>query len=285
MRDADGALGPVDVLAASAGAAVGVDLQILRVDVHLHGVHLRQHGHGGGAGVDAAAGLRLRHALDAVHPAFKLQAGVRPLSADEQTCLAHAAELRLVEVGDLGLPPVRVGVHIVHSIKTMRKERRFFPADAGADLQNDVAVIVRVARQQHTQLLLELRAAGTAEIDLLARDLVQLGVAQQRLRLRDLRLTGGIRPIGLHDRLQLALLAAELCKHRGVGIIRGVGQLALQLAVPVFNLSQLFEHVAASLVAIFAQCISLPQRRKNVNRRCVCAHRLSEDLRLFTRAG
>ena len=159
-------------------------------------------------------------------------------------------------------------------------------ADAGADLQNDVAVIVRVARQQqHTQLLLELRAAGTAEIDLLARDLVQLGVAQQRLRLRDLRLTGGIRPVGLHDRLQLALLAAELCEHRGVGIIRGVGQLALQLAVPVFNLSQLFEHGAASLVAIFAQCISLPQRRKNVNRRCVCAHRLSEDLRLFTRAG
>ena len=49
--------------------------------------------------------------------------------------------------------------------------------------------------------------------------------------------------------------------------------------------SQLFEHGAASLVAIFAQCISLPQRRKNVNRRCVCAHRLSEDLRLFTRAG
>ena len=128
----------------------------------------------------------------------------------------------------------------------MRKERRFFPADAGADLQNDVAVIVRVARQQqHTQLLLELRAAGTAEIDLLARDLVQLGVAQQRLRLRDLRLTGGIRPVGLHDRLQLALLAAELCEHRGVGIIRGVGQLALQLAVPVFNLSQLFEHGAA----------------------------------------
>ena len=38
----------------------------------------------------------------------------------------------------------------------MRKERRFFPADAGADLQNDVAVIVRVARQQENfQLLLQ----------------------------------------------------------------------------------------------------------------------------------
>ena len=130
----------------------------------------------------------------------------------------------------------------------MRKERRFFSADAGADLQNDVAVIVRVARQQQdTQLLLELRAASLAALDLLARDLMQLGVAQQRFRLRDLRPTGGIGPVGLHDRLQLALLA-------------------LQLGIPVFNLSQLFEHSAASLVAIFAQCISLPQRRKNVNR-------------------
>ena len=63
-----------------------------------------------------------------------------------------------------------------------------------------------------------------------------------RLRLRDLRLTVGIGAVCLHDRLQLALLTAELCEHRGVGIIRGVGQLALQFAVPVFNLSQLFEH-------------------------------------------
>ena len=255
------------MLAAGARAAVGIDLQILRVDVHLHGVHLRQHGHGGGTGVDAAAGLRLRHALDAVHPAFKLQAGVGPLPADEQARLAHAAELRLVEVRDLGLPPVRIGVHVVHPIKRMRKERRFFSADAGADLQNDVAVVIRVTRQQQdTQLLLELRAAGPVLLDLLARDLVQLRVAQQRLRLRDLRLTGGIRPVGLHDRLQLALLAAELCEHRRVGIVRRVGQLALKLGIPVFNLSQLFEHSAASLVAIFAQYISLPQRHKNVNR-------------------
>ena len=149
----------------------------------------------------------------------------------------------------------------------MRKERRFFSADAGADLQNDVAVVIRVTRQQQdAQLLLELRAAGPVLLDLLARDLVQLRVAQQRLRLRDLRLTGGIRPVGLHDRLQLALLAAELCEHRRVGIVRGVGQLALKLGISVFNLSQLFEHSAASLVAIFAQYISLPQRHKNVNR-------------------
>ena len=150
----------------------------------------------------------------------------------------------------------------------MRKERRFFPADTGAQFQNDIAVIVRVARQQqHAQLLLELRAADLAALKLFARDLVQLGIAEQCLRLRDLRLTVGIGAVRLHDRLQLALLAAESGKHRRVGIIRGVSQLALKLAIPVFNLSQLFEHTAASLVAIFAQCISLPHRREKVNRR------------------
>ena len=236
--------------------------------------------------MNAAAGLRLRHALDAVHPAFKLQAGVGPLPADEQARLTHAAELRLVEVRDLGLPPVRIGVHVVHPIKCMRKERRFFSADAGANLQNDVAVIVRVARQQQdTQLLLEVCAAGPALLNLLVRDLVQLRVAQQRLRLCDLRLTGGIGPVGLHNRLQLALLTAKLCEHRRIGIVRGVGQLALKLGIPVFNLSQLFEHSAASLVAIFAQCISLPQRRKNVNRRCARAHRLSENLHFIYPRG
>ena len=108
--------------------------------------------------------------------------------------------------------------------------------------------------------------------------LSELRLHVQRLRLRGLRLTGGIGPVGLHDRLQLALLTAELCEHRRVGIIRRIGQLALEFGIPVFNLSQLFEHSTASLVATFAQCISLPQRRKNVNRRCARAHRLSENL-------
>ena len=156
----------------------------------------------------------------------------------------------------------------------MRKERRFFPADTGAQLQNDIAVIVRVARQQqHAQRLLELRAAGLAALELFARDLVQLGIAEQCLRLRDLRLTVGIGAVRLHDRLQLALLAAESGKHRWIGIIRGVSQLALELTIPVFNLSQLFEHTAASLVAIFAQYISVAHRRENVNRRRAEAHR------------
>ena len=58
----------------------------------------------------------------------------------------------------------------------MCKERGFFSADAGADLQNDVAVVIRVTRQQQdAQLLLELRAAGPALLNLLARDPVQLG--------------------------------------------------------------------------------------------------------------
>ena len=69
----------------------------------------------------------------------------------------------------------------------MCKERGFFSADAGADLQNDVAVVIRVTRQQQdAQLLLELRAAGPALLNLLARDPVQLGVVQQRLCLCDL---------------------------------------------------------------------------------------------------
>jgi hypothetical protein len=74
VGDADGAVGLVDVLAAGAAGAEGVDAQLGRVELHFLGlVGLGHHGHGAGAGVDAALAFGGRHALHAVAAGFEAQ--------------------------------------------------------------------------------------------------------------------------------------------------------------------------------------------------------------------
>jgi hypothetical protein len=77
VGDAHGRVGLVDVLAARAAGAVGVDAQVRRVDLdRLRLVLLGQHGHGAGAGVDAALGFGGGHALHAVAAGLELELAV-----------------------------------------------------------------------------------------------------------------------------------------------------------------------------------------------------------------
>ena len=92
MQDADGGIGLVDVLTARAGRAVRVDLQILVADLDLHVLRLGQDRDGHGGGVDAPRRFRFRHALDAVHAAFKLERAVRALSRNGKGDLLIPAE-------------------------------------------------------------------------------------------------------------------------------------------------------------------------------------------------
>ena len=63
------------MLSSGAGGAEHLHLHVRRVELDVHRLHLGQHRHGGGGGVDPAAGLGLRHPLDPVDPAFKLEPG------------------------------------------------------------------------------------------------------------------------------------------------------------------------------------------------------------------
>ena len=74
VGDAHGRIGLVDVLAAGAGGAVGVDAQVRRVDLDfLDLLELRQDRHRDGRGVDAALRFGGRHALHAVRAGLEFQ--------------------------------------------------------------------------------------------------------------------------------------------------------------------------------------------------------------------
>ena len=81
-------------------------------------------------------------------------------------------------VNELGLPAVALGVAAVHAEELGREERGLLAARAGADLDDDVLVVVGVARQEQDAQLLD-RAAPASRlglVDLVARQVAQLGV-------------------------------------------------------------------------------------------------------------
>src|SRR5579859_449421 len=86
VRYANGRLSLVDVLAAGALCAVGVDLQVGRIDLDLDGVDLGHDRDRRGRCVDPSARFRRGHALDAVDAALVLEQPVGPaaLHADHR---------------------------------------------------------------------------------------------------------------------------------------------------------------------------------------------------------
>src|SRR3989338_2346385 len=77
VRDAHGGIGAVDVLAAGAARAVGVNAQVGRVDLDLHIlVHLGIGEHGGEGGVAPVAGVERRFAHQAVDAGLGVQVAV-----------------------------------------------------------------------------------------------------------------------------------------------------------------------------------------------------------------
>ena len=108
-----------------------------------------QHGDGARGRVDPSLRLRLRHALHAVAARFELELRIGACPDDARDHLLVAAELGGRCRHDLDLPAVALGVARVHPEEVAREERRLVAAGAGADLEEDVALVVRVLRQQH----------------------------------------------------------------------------------------------------------------------------------------
>ena len=94
VRDPHGGVGRVHGLAAGAGRAVDVDLEVVRVDLDLDLLRLGHHGDRRRGGVDAALALGLGDALDAVGAALPLEDGVGAVALDRERDLLVAAAVR-----------------------------------------------------------------------------------------------------------------------------------------------------------------------------------------------
>jgi hypothetical protein len=146
--EAHGRVRRVDALATGAGRAKAIHADVLLVDLDVHVLGLGQDRDRGGRSMDAAGGLGRGHSLDAVDAAFVLQARVRALALDQRRDRLDPADSGVVAVHDLDLPAPAFGVALVHAEELRREERGLVAARTGADLDEDVARIVGVLRQE-----------------------------------------------------------------------------------------------------------------------------------------
>ncbi len=226
--------------------AVDVDADLVLLDLDLDVLDLGQHGDGRGRGVDAALRLGGRNSLHAMHAGLELHLREHLVAADAEGDLLEAARVALARVDLVDLPLLQLGVARVHAVQVAREDRRLVTAGARPDLDDDVLVVVRVAREEHDlELVLEHREPGLELLDLLGGELPHLGVA---LLLEQLP---GLVQL-LRRRQVLARLLGELCLGtlllgqprvlRLVGEDRRIAELGGQLGVGVEHVLKLAAH-------------------------------------------
>lgn len=263
MDEAHGRARLVDVLATCTGSAVDLHFDILGPEVDVDLLHLRQHRDRRGRGVHAPAGFGLRHALDAVDAGFELEARVRAIAADDKVSFLNTAQLRIVVVEQLHAVPPLFRVHRIHAVEVCGKKRALLPAHAAANFNDDVFVVVRVARQeQHAQLVKKALFFRLGYVQFLLRYVLELGIGYKLQRLRDVVLALLVRAVGLYHGRELLLLARERAQLLWVSVnFRHFEQLA-DLVIAARELFELFPHQTLSSAMKSEQALTNWSRQK-----------------------
>src|SRR5260370_34162688 len=154
MGDAHRRIGLVDVLAARAGSAIGVDAQLLvdGLDLAVAGA-LGIDPHRGRAGLAPRVAVERRYSDQPVHPRFGLQPTVGVGALDLEGARLDAGLLAGALLEPAHLEAAALGPARVHAGQHLGPVLRLGAAGAGVDL--DVGVVaVALARQQAFQAAL-----------------------------------------------------------------------------------------------------------------------------------
>jgi len=183
-----------------------------------------------------------------VHAALVLQPGPHALAGldltaglDRHLDVLVAAQLGLGGVDDLGLPADALGVPQVHPQQVAGEQGGLVAARARLDLEDDVLVVVGVARdEQEAQLLGQFLALLLQILDLGG----EVGVVGGQFT-RCLDVVAGLLPgaVGGDDRGQLRIALVELARVRLVGVDRRIGELLLQVGLLTDQFIDRLEHL------------------------------------------
>src|SRR3954453_5252099 len=226
---------------------VDVDLQVAGIDVDVDLLGLGQHGDRRRGGVDAALGLGLGDALDAVRPALELEDRERAVALDRERVVAAV----LVGLEHLVGEATPLGVAGEHPEEVAGEQPGLVAAGPLADLDDDVLVVVGVAlHPREADLLLELGEARLGRGEHLAHLGVVPALGDQLARARDV--VGRVAPLlgELGRRLELAVGAPEGGIALAVDDPRGIADPPRKPAEALLDLlDEGLDHDAASVSA------------------------------------
>lgn len=164
--------------------------------------------------MDPALGFGFRHPLHAVRAGLELELGVDVVALDPGNHFLVATVLALVLRQRLDPPALALGVARIHAEQVAGEDRRLVATGAGTDLQEHVAAVVGILRQQHAlQAVAEGGEAAARFGDLLLGEVAQLRVAVLEQRL-------GTLEVGLH----LAVVAERQDHRFDLGVLAGIAR-------------------------------------------------------------
>ena len=253
MGDAHGGVGSVNALTARAGGAVGVDAQVGLVDLDVNFLGLGKYGDGSRGGLNAALGLGLGNALDAMHAGLELHDGVDAVALDLELDGLKAAGLAGAGVEHGGLPAARLAEALIHLVQIAGKDGRLVATGGGANLDDGVLVVVGVARDEHVlDVFLELGKLGLVFGDVHLEHLLLIGIGsivEHFLGSLDVIERADVLARGSDEVGLVRVLLVETRELLDIGGDGRVGKLFLELLVGLDNLFELVAHGGTPLYA------------------------------------
>ena len=232
-------------MTARARRPVGVDPKVVVVDVDLDLVGLRDHEHRGGRGVHATLAFSDGHPLHTMGTGLVLHPGPHGVARQHGGDLTEAAEIAVRCRHDLHAPALPLGERLEHVEEILGEEVGLLATGRTPDLEDHVAAVVGIGRQQQDpQLLLVGGHLGLEPLDLGPHlvTLVALGRRQHLLELDDV-VRCAPQPLGHgDDRFELLEPTAEIGKLARVGLDRRVAQADLDVTQLVLEALDPIQH-------------------------------------------
>ena len=153
------------------------------------------------------------HALHAVSARLELELGIRALADDARDDFLVPAHLARAFGDHLDLPFVALGKTVIHAKQVAREQGRFVAARAAAHLDENVALVVRIDRQQRAlQISLQRFHARPRRLHLVVGERLQVGIGEHVLR--GGQITLALLPLAIqrHDRRDFGMLARQRAK-------------------------------------------------------------------------
>ena len=225
------------MLSAGAGRLERIDLQIARanLDLGIVVVDLRKHRDRRRTGVDASLRLGFRYPLHAMDAGLMLEPAIRPFPTRAENDFAIAAGVVEVLGCQLDAHSERFGKTHVHARQIPSKNAGFVAAGAGANLDENVPVVVGVAgKHQLGKFAFEFAGTVAERARLVLREFPQLAVALVREAIAGRNLAFGLPKASecLYRGLELRALLNERGVSRLIEGARGMREFGFDFVEP-----------------------------------------------------
>ena len=178
--------------------------------------------------------------------AFILEAGPCALTFDQEADFLDAAQLGLVDVHNFNREALAFGIHGIHTVEIGSKQSGFFAADAAANFDDDVLIVVGIlGKQQDLQLFFQFSHAGLGIVDLHKGHIADVGifVAQQLLCGLQIGLGSLITAVGFNDGCQFLLLTEQVGGTLGIAVQVALLESIFDFEQSCFNCGKFVQHI------------------------------------------